>query len=384
MESQEDEQEDVTKESNKKRKREEKRSQRNEKLKQSIMTPVNELFNKLKESINELKNELKESLKTFERKVEKKLDNVEKKLEKKLDNVGKKVDVLLETNPLACLKLAMPSLLTSDEGIQRAVHHGGTATWTIVKTTVAGQQTRYFAIGSKHCAFFYGYVQTGNVPGPHFVSLPQRIVDAGVIGVGILGYGRSILKEHDAVAIELNNCPDGLDAKKITIYEVPETMGKSKGFVVGMSESGPILGKSLVQANNHGHYIFVEDQGEPGNSGTLMFTADPKNPGKLQIFGTYYGLDDDKGAGLRSRGVVSPLPASINTFDFKKQRGIADMVTLTVFDKRGCRNVTAVPFSAGGFLYHKLQDGGEDWPGVILEKGFFYQGWLMIGSARSK
>jgi hypothetical protein len=79
---------------------------------------------------------------------------------------------------------------------------------------------------------------------------------------------------------------------------------------------------------------------------------------------------------LRSRGVVSPLSASINTFDFKKLRGIADKVTThTVFDKRGCHTVTAVPFSVGSrVLYHELQDGGEDWPNVIQEQGFFYQG----------
>jgi hypothetical protein len=99
-----------------------------------------------------------------------------------------------------------------------------------------------------------------------------------------------------------------------------------------------------------------------------MFTADPKNPGKLQMFGTYYGLDDDdNGAMLRCRDVVSPLSASINTFDFKKLRRIADKVTHTVFEKRGCHTVTAVPFSVGSVLYHELQDGGEDWPNVILE-----------------
>jgi hypothetical protein len=59
----------------------------------------------------------------------------------------------------------------------------------------------------------------------------------------------------------------------------------------------------------------VEDQGELGNSGTLMF-AHSDEAGDVVMVGTYCGLSDGTRANVKRRGIISPLPNHIKDFKF--------------------------------------------------------------------
>jgi hypothetical protein len=206
-------------------------------------------------------------------------------------------------------------------------------------------------------------------------------VEAGVSAIGVLGHRASASYENDAFAVKLDRCPGHMDPGQITRYDVGRDHTWTSDFVVGMSQSGPVVGKMMVKQENH--YVFVEDQGEPGNSGTLMFAPVSDRAGDVVMVGTYYGLSNTVRANLICRGIVSPLPNHITDFKFTSdfQRS-SPKVNLTLCDKRGTRSAKATRVQGGNG--YRLADDGVTWFGVILQRGCLYSGWVCCGSTRSR
>ena len=331
-----------------------------------------ELKGERKKELDELKRELK-----GERKKE--LDELKSEIK---GDIASLKNVVLAANPYACIIMNLPAVVTSTRDTHHAVMKGEQATWTVVSIQ-HDTGTRYFAIGSKHCAFYYQTIAQDKC----FVSLPKAIVKAGVKMVGIRDEdGRSCKYADDAVAVEIKKCPDGMEPETITPYKVETDFNVSQAtFVVGMSESGPVIGKSLRKDFEERHYVFVEDQGEPGSSGTLMFVPRKTDPSDLHILGTYYGAPSGAMDLLRPHGIVSPLPVSI-VDDYQFHYPIDELPNnsqLDVLDKDGNRRCQLKKKTKSNCTYYLLEDGGENWPGVVLPTQFLYNGSLLTGSARS-
>merc|ERR1711959_879346 len=76
--------------------------------------------------------------------------------------------------------------------------------------------------------------------------------------------------------------------------------------VGGLNLTGSVRGHGCV-AEGSSIIKFVEDSGEPGNSGTLMYEISPHNGKKTEIIGVYLGTSR-VGTGFKLRGRIRRLP----------------------------------------------------------------------------
>jgi len=201
------------------------------------------------------------------------------------------------------IKRQYPSLLVPDAS--SSILAG--ASQTLSFATAPGD-TRV-AVGAAHCHL---YSPTNPLePGHTRVYVPQHIaalVTKVRVPEGLLG--REYWNERDIVMFELKEFPEG-----VTPEEVPELNLESSptGFIgdcCALSPSVNVRGHSLVAIDGGKVYAFVEDAGEPGNSGALVFTASNDDEHRLMPIGTYFGIPNNAHATkLRPRGLVVPLRA---------------------------------------------------------------------------
>lgn len=146
------------------------------------------------------------------------------------------------------------------------------------------------------------------------------------------------------------------------------------GAVAGRANSCYVLGENLFQfgqkSAHPGCFGFVEQQGEAGNSGTLMY-AFTKDLTPVPL-GVYCGTAST-GANMRHRGRVCPLPslASLRSVDV-----VALMnASMVMMDKNGQRTCA---FDNG-----YLTDGVK-YPGVLIQEKVAYMGSQWVGSCRAR
>ncbi|KAG7350331.1 hypothetical protein IV203_009691 [Nitzschia inconspicua] len=320
--------------------------------------------------------------------INKRFDDINKDINKRFDDINKKLDLLVSLSPAAVMQQVEPVFVTSSLLEDKAVLEGGESTWSFLQRDDDGT---LLAVGSVHCGLYYGSMH----PTLAFVNLPQMVVDLGVEKIGFLEPNKiqnPIPYKHDVMLVRLKKkvsdmMLSGLPQK----YQVPDSE-KQFRHMAGMSNSGIVSGKNVVIID--GHYVFVEDFGEAGNSGTLMFGWD-YNVDDAKPVGVYYGVFPvgDSKNGIHPRGVIVPLPNpnECTWFDPLLQTDANNNTfptTLTIFDQKGIRickifhNENSDPASC------VLEDGGL-WPGVLLEfreeyEKLNYCGSMDTGSRRCK
>ena len=300
-------------------------------------------------------------------------------LEKKFKKLDGKIDVLISHSVEAMMEQISPPLVTSHSAKTRAILDGGDSTWTYM---LNGENT-LIAVGSVHCGLYYATHSVEKM----FVNLPSQVVELGVKRVGFVdpkSIGNPINVHQDIMCVELSAPVDkaGLTGTPPT-YEAFH-MTNMPTRVAGLSESGIVSGKHCVRDKSGNHLVFVEDFGEAGNSGTLIFGWGKEI--KPTPVGTYFGSDVNGGKHLRTRGFIAPLP-DYNNFVWYSPLDESRKSTLAVQDKSGLRECQLLCSNGKDC---RLQDGSEEWPGVVLKIGvqgnprIFYCGSADVGSCRCK
>lgn len=164
--------------------------------------------------------------------------------------------------------------------------------------TSSGDAIR-LAVSCLHCALPYHPGNRSN--GKMFVSLPKEVCQLGVKWVGLLDgwiYGVNVgRQDHEDVAIVcLEKFPDGVDVDDVPAWApFEETLGfrgqrnlSPYSFVVGKSKTAYVTGTQCTYKDPalKESFLFVEEAGEAGNSGTLMYLKrlDLARPIQLGIY----------------------------------------------------------------------------------------------------
>jgi len=135
--------------------------------------------------------------------------------------------------------------------------------------------------------------------------------------------------------------------------------------VCGASTSGPVLGTTLVYDPTEEIYIFIEDAGEAGHSGTLIWTTDTPP----QLLGVYIGILPGE-PGMRPRARVAPLIFR-NLVKFTPRRDVDVPVTIPMgvpHRKNAIKHVD-VPLTliGRGIAVYKEGNPVQNYFGVVLE-----------------
>jgi hypothetical protein len=247
---------------------------------------------------------------------------------------------------------------------------GETSTWTFLRT-----DTAFYAVGSVHCGLYY---HTHASLGKTFVSLPKAVIKLGVEKVG-LKFKLADLEgadpqTADLVLVKVTAPPPNGCGWEWSGEAAPQESLRLQS-VFGWSNSSYVGGEgALSLSHDGGTYRFVETQGVPGNSGTLLYGT--RNGDTLTVLGTYFGILPRTGD-LRCRGVISRLPR-LDEFHFVEVPQTTTNVTFDVTTKSGVRTVT---YDVGA---SELNDGNNKYPGIFITGTTKYCGSMHIGTCRAK
>ena len=271
-------------------------------------------------------------------------------------------------SPAQALVAARPSLCPLNaEDKMRAISEGAFATWSYVRRQ---RDNKVYAVGCAHCAFYYCTLSATHT----FISLPRSVIDSSIGQVYIFPELLTMQGPHlrtgiDFVAVELNS------EIHMPIEDVPTwsdeelKLDELSSFVGGYSHACNVLGGN-VQASAIDEYVFVEDQGEGGNSGTLMYAFNQRS--EPQVLGVYCGIVDPNSK-QRPRGRICPMPqfASLTSLGTSTNQQV-----VKVFDASGCRECR--------FDGQQLIDGTSCWPGALMTANIpFRVGAMEAGSCRA-
>jgi hypothetical protein len=316
---------------------------------------------------DDLRSYLDQKFGELDEKYDERFDNLEKKvgnLEKMMIEVQKDVKLLLSVSPEVGIQRINPVIVGTEESNRMAVLEGGESTWSYLRS-----ENSLWAVGSVHCGLYYGSMH----PTLTFVNLPAEVVNLGVLEIGFLKpykIGNPIQQEYDIMLLKLkqNDVPN--NPAQIHKYEAFDPHYHIQKLA-GKSNSGIVSGKNIVV--DKGHLVFVEDFGESGNSGTLMFGWG-NDIDKAKPVGVYHGVrtiggnNDSRNSipnGLRPRGIVAPLPdpKEITWFQVLRDEFPAK---LQVIDRKGIRDCNIVRNGERDAAACLLIDG-KDWLGVLLK-----------------
>jgi hypothetical protein len=304
-------------------------------------------------------------------------------IKKDVTFLQKDVKLLVSVSPVVAIQMIDPMIVESMESNKMAVLKGGESTWSYL---LSDQQDddRLWAVGSVHCGLFY----KSKHPTLSFVNLPQEVIDLGVAEIGFLNpkeIDNPISYKFDIMIVKLQKTkkfPENRSPHKYSVFAADAYQHIQR--VAGKSNSGIVSGTNVV-THEDGHLVFVEDFGESGNSGTLMFGWG-SDAHEAKPVGVYFGVKD-KDSTLRPRGIVAPLPdpKNITWFSVEQKQFPADLVVVDGKNPSGKHcNIIRDAQSCGPACF--LEDDGK-WPGVLLKfkKAKYkikYCGSLECGSRR--
>ncbi|KAG7339429.1 hypothetical protein IV203_025394 [Nitzschia inconspicua] len=341
-----------------------------------------------------------DGMKTTIRNLEERFDN----MEERFDNVDKKLDLLVSLSPEAVMQHVNPAFVTSSQLEDKAVLEGGESTWSFLQRDDDGT---LLAVGSVHCGLYYGSMH----PTLAFVNLPQMVVNLGVEKIGFLQPNKilnPIPYKYDVMLVQLkqNKLPDMMSGSPQKYQTLAASSKKKIRRVAGMSNSGIVSGSNVVFNNDGGYYVFVEDFGDIGNSGTLMFgwNGDFNDAKPVGVYNGIFPVGDKKETtssrpfsfhGNRPRGVIVPLPNLKECTWFEPllpKKTATDTTgsfptTCTIFDRKGVRLCNIFHNEDSNPASCVLEDGGVQWPGVLLHfrdenEKIMYCGSMDTGSRR--
>lgn len=176
------------------------------------------------------------------------------------------------------------------------------------------------AVGAAHCAFIFKLLpgDDNRLARFEFVEIPEELCGR-VTRVGILqGYYSNPSENYDLAVLELESLPDRIDPLIVPEW-VAFKSGRAPSWqckVGGLNLTGSVHGRSCVVGTDP-VFKFVEDSGEAGNSGTLMYIVSPHDGENTEIIGVYLGTARVKmgqrflrhsEADLKARGRILRLP----------------------------------------------------------------------------
>jgi len=311
------------------------------------LSGLNEL---LDTKLNSLKTELKKDI---------------AEVKKDVATVQELVGLLLSANPKAIIDLIAPMLVGPSDLLQ--VKNGATATFTFVQDV----NGKFWAFGSAHSVFYYSGV---------FATLPREICQLGVKSVRVypqLMHKSSCLeRRYDVVVIELiNDVPDYHSKFIWDPNDNDDPLATQQRNVGGLSTSGYVIGAHLTYDPTEKVFIFVEEAGEPGHSGTLIFAT---AHGSATLVGVYQGtLDSVKN--MRARAVVVPVHLT-NMREYRPQP-IPDSVQLGV-PQKGHIVPQRVQLQKYKTTTASYRDGSHQYFGVVLGKAVAFCGAACVGNVQ--
>jgi len=293
-------------------------------LKTDVSTEINELKTGVSTEINELSTEINEMK-----------------------------ELLLSTNPKALIQQIAPRLV--NESTLEEVKEGTVATWTFVRDTSGS----FWAIGAAHCGFYH----SGNL-----VTLPEAVCK---LGVSAVYFPSELCKQvdfaehrHDFILVQLKDSVPNYTSR--VVWDPTKNIQPPQGSIVcGLSTSGYVYGDHVIWDNNEGVYVFIEDAGEPGHSGTLMFTY---QNGSACPFGVYYGIYSKDDKNMRVRAVIVPL--HFNNLKRTTPSPIphkTGTITLTMYSKgQLVRKDLSYTKKNGKNKYVTYKEGDKQYCGILL------------------
>ncbi|KAG7339450.1 hypothetical protein IV203_025373 [Nitzschia inconspicua] len=363
-------------------------------------------FDDMEEKFDKKFDDINKRFDNVEERFDKKFDSMKttiRNMEERFDNMDKKLDLLVSLSPEAVMQHVNPAFVTSSQLEKKAVLEGGESTWSFLKL----DDGTLLAVGSVHCGLYYGSMH----PTLAFVNLPQMVVNLGVEKIGFLQPNKiqnPIPYKYDVMLVRLkqNKLPDMMSGSPQKYQTLAASSKKKIRRVAGMSNSGIVSGSNVVFNNDGGYYVFVEDFGDIGNSGTLMFgwDGDFNDAKPVGVYNGIFPVGDKKETtssrpfsfhGNRPRGVIVPLPNLKECTWFEPllpKKTATDTTgsfptTCTIFDRKGVRLCNIFHNEDSDPASCFLEDGGVQWPGVLLHfrdenEKIMYCGSMDTGSRR--
>jgi len=250
-----------------------------------LRAEINELKTEVFLDIDRLKTDMSDEIKELRA-------DMSEEISRLRTDVSDVKELLLTTNPKALIQQIAPRLV--NESMLEEVKEGTVATWTFVKDTSGS----FWAIGAAHCGFYH----SGTL-----VTLPEAVCK---LGVSVVYFPYELCKQvdfveqkHDFILVQLKDPVPNYTSR--VVWDTSKNIKPVQGSIVcGLSTSGYVYGDHVIWDNNEGVYVFIEDAGEPGHSGTLMFTF---QNGSAYPFGVYYGIYSKEDKNMRVRAIIVPL-----------------------------------------------------------------------------
>jgi hypothetical protein len=288
------------------------------------------------------------------------------KMEDRMENnMSSFRNLLLRHMPTAAIEPFSSSVVAPVSPL-KALAQGDTSTWSLVR-----DGGKVYALSCVHCALYYRSDQGS----PTFVSIPETLMQYKPARVGFvsLELRNPLATNIDLVAVELGDAPQAIEEYPAW-YVPPHPSALRFATVAGKSNAGYVTGENLIQSEDY-ELLFVEGNGEPGNSGTLMYGV--RAEGVVPL-GVYCGVTEAV-SGMRRRGRICALrpPAVFQWLDVMHHNALANSIKLS--DRNGTRGCS-LSLCSGGV---KVLDDTGNWPGVLINQGFDYCGSLDHGSCRA-
>jgi hypothetical protein len=187
----------------------------------------------------------------------------------------------------------------------------GLATWTYIQ---AG--ARKMAVGAAHCGQALKLIQSlVESERLEFVEIPEELIGR-VLGLGDLPrihFGDAPrADDEDVVVLFLESFPSKIDSNIVPEWKplaAGTPLSALRGAKIGgWALFGSVRGTKCASIGMEGpSFVFVEESGEAGNSGALMYNIDPQVGSDPVVIGIYLGVKYpmlDK----KHRGRICPLP----------------------------------------------------------------------------
>lgn len=169
------------------------------------------------------------------------------------------------------------------------------------------------AIGAAHCVLsrkinILDQAMRVRLGSTEFVEIPPQLKNH-VTHVGFCGNYMAVRSDAKDIAILiLDKFPDGVVEEKAVKWKdfdssPPPSVHAKVG---GLSLTGTVRGHGCCVGRT---IRFVEDSGEGGQSGTLMFNISPPDKEEPYILGVYWGCRSLGFPDMKRQGVIAKLPS---------------------------------------------------------------------------
>ena len=281
-----------------------------------ILEILGKFESRISEQLTGVEQRLEQKITGVEQRLEQKIARVEQKMDGLEQNLTSKIDDLKETvlltNAFALLDHLNPPVLANSDEIHDAILKGFPCTYTYIQ-----RESKYYVVTAKHCVFSTILTSRDH---PAFAVFPEEAVMLGIEQVGFSN-ATTPNEEHtgtDFVIAELAQPPN---VSTIPLYpdinlslHHPDC-ANHRILVVGRGVSGSVIGEgvALYKAKDASFFRTVMVSGEPGNSGTLLYSsASCGTLARHMPFGVFkgtYNLETAPRLPLpRLHGQITPLP----------------------------------------------------------------------------